>query len=155
MVSDARFVEYVDGAGYFSSLNGDLKTLLSKPTTASFFQVRSAAIRLRRELQQVGFLVPLELEHAIFCSNGTRTNVYQWLIDEAYCEQEIERCLEDCIQRNLVTVEDGDRLSVTVERRTIARRYFLLDVVARCGEAPADNQNRLSRSLMVPGYSPF
>jgi hypothetical protein len=103
LVSDARFVEYVDGAGYFSSLNGDLKTLLSKPTTASFFQVRSAAIRLRRELQQVGFLVPLELEHAIFCSNGTRTNVYQWLIDEGYSEQEIERCLEDCIQRNLLS----------------------------------------------------
>lgn len=155
LVPDARFVEYVDGAGYFSSLNGDLKTLLSKPTTASFFQVRSAAIRLRRELQQVGFLVPLELEHGIFCSDGTRTNVYQWLIDEGYSEQEIERCLEDCIQRNLVKVEDGDRLSVTVERRTIARRYFLLDVVARYGEAPADNQNRLSGSLMVPGYSPF
>ena len=77
------------------------------------------------------------------------------MIDEGYSEQEIERCLEDCIQRNLVTVEDGDRLSVTVERRTIARRYFLLDVVARYGEAPADNQNRLSGSLMVPGYSPF
>lgn len=155
LVPDARFVEYVDGAGYFSSLNGDLKTLLDKPTTTSFFQVRSAAIRLRRELQQVGFLLPLELEHAILRSNGTRANVYQVLIDESYTEQEIQRCLEDCIQRNLVKVEEGDRLSVTAERRTIARRYFLLDVVARCGEAPGNDRSRLSGSLMVPGYGPF
>jgi hypothetical protein len=155
LVPDARFVEYVDGAGYFSSLNGDLKTLLSKPTTASFFQVRSAAIRLRRELQQVGFLVPLELEHGILRSNGTITDVRRVLIEEGYTEGEIERCLEDCIQRNLVTVEEGGRISLTAERRRVARRYFLLDVVARCGEAPAADKSRLSGSLMVPGYGPF
>ena len=33
----ARFVEYLDGAGYFSSLNGDLKSLLSMVNTNSFF----------------------------------------------------------------------------------------------------------------------
>lgn len=155
LLPDARFVEYVDGAGYFSSLNGDLKTLLDKSTTTSFFQVRSAAIRLRRELQQVGFLVPLELEHAILRSDGIRTDVYRLLIEEDYTEQEIDRCLEDYIQRNLITVEDGGRLSLTANRRTVARRYFLLDVVARCGEASGSGKSRLSGSLMVPGYGPF
>ena len=47
------FVEYVDGAGYFASLNGDLKNLLSMDDTTSFFQTRSAAIRLRREFQRI------------------------------------------------------------------------------------------------------
>lgn len=155
LLPDARFVEYIDGAGYFSSLNGDLKTLLSKPTTASFFQVRSAAIRLRRELQIVGFLVPLELEHAILRSNGTRTDVCQVLTEEGYTEQEIQRCLEDCLERHLVMIENDNRLSLTAHRRTIVRRYFLLDVVARCGKAPATAQSKLSGSLMVPGYGPF
>lgn len=155
LLPDARFVEYVDGAGYFSSLNGDLKTLIDKSTTTSFFQVRSAAIRLRRELQQVVFLVPLELEHAILRSDGIRTDVYRLLIEEDYTEQEINRCLEDYIQRNLVTVEDGGRLSLTANRRTVARRYFLLDVVAQCGEASGSDKSRLSGSLMVPGYGPF
>ena len=99
--------------------------------------------------------MPLELEHVILRSNGTITDVYRLLIEEDYTEQEIERCLEDCIQRNLVTVEDDDRLSLTANRRTVARRYFLLDVVARCGEVPGTDKNRLSGSLMVPGYGPF
>ena len=38
-----RFLEYVDGAGYCASLNGDLKSLLSFSDTADFFQIRSAA----------------------------------------------------------------------------------------------------------------
>ncbi len=155
LVPDALFVEYVDGAGYFSALNGDLKTLIAKETTQSFFQVRSAAIRLRREIQQVGFLVPLELEHGILRSNGTITDVRRLLIEDGYSKEEIQRCLEDCTKRNLVTVEDDDKISITAARRPVARRYFLLDVVARCGEAPGNSRNRLTGSLMVPGYGPF
>ena len=151
---DARFVEYLDGAGYFSALNGDLKKMLEMPTTSSFFQVRSAAIRLRRELQQLGFLVPLDLEHAIFCSDRTLAGVRRWLTEEGYNSQEINRCLEDCIERGLVLVQD-DSLSLSLKRRTIARRYFLLDVVARCGESSALATEKLSGSLMVPGYGAF
>jgi len=33
---NAVFVEYLDGAGYFSSLNGDLKKMLAKKTTKAF-----------------------------------------------------------------------------------------------------------------------
>ena len=35
---DARFIEYVDGAGFFASLNGDLKSLLDMADTTSFIQ---------------------------------------------------------------------------------------------------------------------
>ena len=101
---DARFLEYVDGAGYFSSLNGDLKKLLEMPNTRSFFQVRTAAIRLRRELQQIGFLVPLDLEHGILrCSDRTVTSLYEILTEEGYSHQEIDRCWQDCIQRGLIS----------------------------------------------------
>lgn len=149
---DARFVEYVDGAGYFSSLNGDLKKLLEMPNTGSFFQVRTAAIRLRRELQQLGFLVPLDLEHGIIrCSDRTVTSLYQILLAENYDREEIDRCLQDCIQRGLIILDNGI-LSLIPERRTIARRYFLLDVVAGFGNSLGSTSKKLTGSLMIPGY---
>lgn len=152
---DAQFVEYVDGAGYFSSLNGDLKKLLEMPNTWSFFQVRTAAIRWRRELQQLGFLLPLDLEHGILrCSDRTVTSLYQILFQESYSQQEIDRCLQDCIQRGLIRLDDGI-LSLTSERRTIARRYFLLDVVAVSGNSPGSTGQKLTGSLIIPGYGSY
>lgn len=62
LFSGSRFVEYVDGAGYFSSLNSDLRKILAMDSTRSFIQIRSAPIRLRRELQDLGFLAPIEIE---------------------------------------------------------------------------------------------
>ena len=46
LYNNPRFVEYVDGAGYFSSLNGDLKTLLSMENTASFFNCEALRFAL-------------------------------------------------------------------------------------------------------------
>lgn len=152
-IPDAHFVEYVDGAGYFSSLNGDLKKLLSKPTTASFFQVRSAAIRLRRELEQIGFLVPLSLEQAVARSDGTRNSVEQLLLQDGYSISEINRCLKNCIERNLVSEAD-DSFFIREERRSLARKYFLLDVVAQHGKS-ADSKGELVGSIIIPGYGPF
>ena len=148
------FVEYVDGAGYFSSLNGDLKKLLEMPTTASFFQVRSAAIRLRRELQHVGFLMPLEVEHAVFRADGSQAKVRRILGGEGYPADEIERCINKCIKNRILLIE-GHRLSVAPARRVVARRYFLLDVASVYGSPPATTGDRLSGSLLVPGHGPF
>jgi DNA (cytosine-5)-methyltransferase 1 len=152
-IPDARFIEYVDGAGYFSSLNGDLKKLLSKSTTTSFFQVRSAAIRLRRELEQVGFLVPLSLEQAIARSDGNKNSAEQLLVQAGYSAREISRCLENCIERNLVSEVNGN-LSIQEDRRSLVRRYFLLDVIAQHGR-PADHRGELVGSVIIPGYGPF
>ncbi|HVC94134.1 MAG TPA: hypothetical protein VND64_10615 [Pirellulales bacterium] len=153
VVPEARFVEYVDGAGYFSSLNGDLKTLLSSQTTASYFQVRSAAIRLRRELQQIGFLLPIDMEHAVLRAGGKRDKVRRLLVSEGYAPAEIKRAVESGLHRGLITAEAGGSLGVSRARRDLVRRYFLLDVAARCG-APATD-SKLSGSLLVPGYGPF
>lgn len=154
-VPQAHFVEYVDGAGYFSSLNGDLKKLLEMASTATFVQIRSIPIRLRRSLQQVGFLTPLEVEHAILCTDGTRHAAITHLVAEGYASGEIERCIEDCIARDLLHLTSDGPLALQSERRVIARRYLLLDVVARNGTAPTSDAGRLSGMLLVPGYGPF
>ncbi len=129
ILESPRFVEYVDGAGYFSSLNGDLKNLLNMPTTASFFQVRSASVRLRRELQHVGFLLPIEVEHAVIRTDGTQAEVGRLLTEEGYSPGEIERCVKKCIH-NGTLLSEGQRLLVAPARRDTARRYFLMDVAA-------------------------
>lgn len=154
IVASPRFVEYVDGAGYFSSLNGDLKVLLGMPTTASFFQVRSAAIRLRRELQHAGFLAPIDVEHAVFRTDGSQGEVRRVLAEEGYSPGEIDRCIKKCVDKGTLLAE-GRRLSVAAARRDVARRYFLMDVAALHGSPPAAPGDKLSGSLLVPGYGPF
>jgi hypothetical protein len=155
LAPDARFVEYVDGAGYFSSLNGDLKTLLAMGTTRSFFQVRSAAIRLRRELQQIGFLVPLEIEHAVLRTDGSAAQVRQVLVEDGYSDAEVTRGLLDSIERHLVIRAASGELSVLPERRATCRRYLLLDLAAIHGSPPARGSGKPTGSLIVPGYGPF
>jgi len=151
---DARFVEYVDGAGYFSSLNGDLKTLLSMPTTASFTQVRSGSIRLRREIQQIGFVTLLEIEHAILRSDSSVGAVQSILRSDGYQQKEIDRALKSA--SDLQKVKSlGNNLQILDERRPIARRYLLLDTAALYGKAPTSTSERITGSLMVPGFGPF
>jgi len=52
------FIEYVDGAGYFSALNGDLKRLLSYKDTHGLIQIKTAPIRLRCYFEKIGFIPP-------------------------------------------------------------------------------------------------
>jgi hypothetical protein len=150
---DAIFVEYGDGAGYFSSLNGDLESLLEMEGT-EFIQIRSAPIRRRRELQHAGFLVPLEVQQATFrVTDPTRKKVVALLKSESNSEHEIGRAVQDCLDRGLV-VEDGGKLVPRPEDKDIVRRYLLLDVAAVRGQDhdPASDQSGL---VMVPGYGPF
>jgi hypothetical protein len=152
MESGVVFVEYVDGAGYFSSLNGDLKKLLEKPTTGSFFQVRSAAIRLRRELQKVGFLLPLELEHSILRTDGSYKSVQKLLNLEGYSNEEIERCLRDCVQRNIVIENIDKTYLIKPTRREFVRRYFILDVIANFGSSFNPLSKEMAGVILISGY---
>jgi hypothetical protein len=154
VVPDAVLVEYVDGAGYFSSLNGDLEKLLEMDGT-EFCQIRSTPIRLRRELQHAGFLMPLELQQATFrAPDPTRRNVAKVLAGEGYAKAEITRCLMDSLERGLVD-ENERKLSVPATERDKVRRYLLLDVAAIAGKPPASETEPLTGALMVPGYGPF
>jgi hypothetical protein len=155
LVGSAVFVEYVDGAGYFSSLNGDLKTLLSMPTTKSFIQVRSAPIRLRRELQSIGFVLPIEIEHAILRCDGIRKKVETFLAAEGYGLREIVRAVERCLQRGFIARRGRERLDVERARLPLVRRYVLLDTIACEGSTIEASGEKLSGFLLVPGYGPL
>jgi hypothetical protein len=152
--SKPMFVEYVDGAGYFSSLNGDLKNLLSMDDTASFFQIRSAAIRLRREFQRIGFLCPIDVEQAVLRSDRTDAGVKKILRQDGYALKEIHRSLKACKERKLLNRRKS-RWSIVADRRAIVRRYLLLDVAACLGAPPDPEEKKLVGALLVPGYGPF
>lgn len=153
--SEAVFVEYVDGAGYFSSLNGDLRTLLWMPTTKTFFQVRSAAIRLRRELQSIGFLTPLEIEQAILRTGGRGKQLTDLLEAEGYAAREISRATTRGVERGLLDRTDDGTFRIRPERRALARRYLLLDTIARDGKTLDISTEKLAGYLLVSGYGSF
>jgi hypothetical protein len=71
---NAKFVEYLDGAGYYASLRGDLQHMLSFTNTSSFFQVKTILVRLRREFQKIDFLTGIEIQHSILVNKSTTFN---------------------------------------------------------------------------------
>lgn len=149
---NARFVEYLDGAGYYASLRGDLKHMLSLDDTASFFQVRSILIRLRRELQVIGYITPIELEHSILTSdNPIQDNVLNSLLSDGYPEDEINRIALAYIELGYVEEVQG-KLVVSPDRLDIARRLLILDVAANHSAKITDNQRQSQKYLLVPGY---
>lgn len=149
---NARFVEYLDGAGYYASLRGDLKHMLSLDDTASFFQVRSILIRLRRELQVIGYITPIELEHSILTSdNPIQDNVLNSLLSDGYPTDEINRIALAYIERGYVEKVQG-KLVVSPDRLDIARRLLILDVAANYSTKITDNQRQSHKYLLVPGY---
>jgi hypothetical protein len=150
---DSRFVEYVDGAGYFASLNGDLEKLLRMRDTASFFQIRSAPIRLRREIQGIGLLSLLEVEHAIFVVGPEISKVRAHVSAQGYAVPEIDSCVTEAVTRGALLRPSPDELAIHPSRRAVARRYFLLDVAAVHGAQLGDRN--LSGFVLVPGYGPF
>ena len=150
----ARFIEYLDGAGYYSSLNTDLRHMLGMATTKEFIQVRSAHLKLRRELQCVGFLTPLEIEHAVFRSAGSlRSEVVDILASEGYPEGEISRAVNVAVQRG-VLISDGSELAVNPARVPFSRRLLLMDLIAVNGES-FDKIEPSAGRVYVSGYGDF
>lgn len=152
----AKFVEYVDGAGYFASLNGDLKKLLAMPTTHSFLQVRTAPVRLRRELQAIGFLTPLEVAHAVLTTDGSSRQVVASLVGDGYRKAEVARAMEQALTVGMLAQGlDGAPLGVPMPRREVVRRYLLLDTAARTGTQLDPRRPGFKGQFLVPGYGPF
>ena len=149
---EAVFVEYLDGAGYYSSLNGDLRKMLAKPTTKDFIQIKSAPLKLRRELQEICFLTTLEIEHAILMTDGKKENVIRLLMNDGYSDDEINRVMDIALTSG--KVKTCDNILIVVEDRVeIVRKYCLLDIIANYGSPiPLDKQKGV---LIVPGYSTF
>ena len=149
-----RFIEYVDGAGYFSSLNGDLRKILEMPTTHSFTQIRSAPIRLRRELQVLGFVTPLEIEHAIVLSSGDEQETGEALVKQGYREAEVHRALAHAISHSFIQ-KRGTKLDLRPDRREVVRQYLLLDVLSLHGQDMQSVTTTSGDKVLVPGYGAF
>lgn len=148
---DARFVEFLDGAGYFASLRTDLQHMMRMENTHSFFQVRSLWIRLRRELQRIGFITPIEIEHAIFrTNNGSKDDVIKLLSSEKYSQEEIERGILFSINQGWIS-ESNDFLSISAGRKSIARRMLIIDIIANYG-GYISSRDEMAKSILIPGY---
>ncbi|RLA44959.1 MAG: hypothetical protein DRR42_19885 [Gammaproteobacteria bacterium] len=147
---DARFIEYLDGAGYFSSLNGDLSHMLSMGSTHSFVQIRSINIRLRREFQDIGFLTPLEVEVTLLASEDkTESAIKAELERQGYATEEVNRVLTNMAISKLLERSNG-QLMVQPLRENYARRILLLDIIVEIGEKlGVEDQSGL---VLVPGY---
>ncbi len=129
----AIFLEYLDGAGYYSSLRRDLKHMLEMPSTGDFIQIRSAHIKLRRALQSVGYLTPLDFVHELLKCGGHLGQAKENLESHEYSPEEISRCYEFCIVENLL-VEASGQITVSPRLLVNSRRIMLLDIVVSEGE---------------------
>lgn len=145
----AVFIEYLDGAGYYSSLNGDLRKMLIKDTTKDFFQIKTAPLKLRRELQGINFITTLEIEHAILCSTGNREEVAQILLGDGYTHEEINTAIDSAVAQNSIAAENGTNLKIKTERIPVVRRYCLLDLIANHGQTIENGTGY----LLVAGYA--
>ena len=152
VIPDAVLVEYVDGAGYFSSLNGDLEKLFDMDGT-EFSQIRSSPIRIRRELQHTGFLTPLELQQATYqTSEPSREGVAKIIKRDGYSTAEFSRAFADAMDRGLLLEEQG-LLRPRQQDLDTVRRYSLLDVAAIAGNQRETDS--MAGCLLVPGFGPF
>lgn len=147
--TNAFFAEYVDGAGYFASLNGDLRRILEMRDTAIFFQVRTSVIKLRSMLQKIGFLTPLEVAHACSMSAGAYDKARASLSQEGYKKSEIDRVVMVGLERGIFNLQDN-QLQVLEPLNLMARRYLLLDFIAVCGKK--FNQKQLKGVVLIPGF---
>ena len=150
----ARFIEYLDGAGYFSSLNTDLQHMIGMKSTTNFIQIRTAHVKLRRELQLVGFLTLVEIEHAILRSEkGDISSVRTILCDEGYSLKEIDRTISNSVDRGLLQKEESSLL-IREARLKFAMRLMIIDLVAITGHG-IETTEGCSGNILIPGYANF
>ncbi|MBC7531566.1 MAG: hypothetical protein H7318_08310 [Oligoflexus sp.] len=148
--NDAIFLEFVDGAGYSSSLNGDLRRIFQFVHTKDFFQLRSAAVKLRRELQEIGFLTPLDFEIEVLKKGGVREEIKSSIVASGYNENEFFRVLKILEDNNTIFIAN-DKFELTPERIDFARKFMLLTLICNHGRRIANHLSE-SRVILVPGY---
>ena len=148
----ARFVEYVDGAGYYAALRGDLEHMLTLDDTHSFIQVKSILVRLRREFQVISFITPVEFEHAVMATQGAaKRGVYEHLRSEGYPLREIERAESVSLDLGFISL-DNEHYSISDERAEFSRKLFILDVAANAGRQISDTDRKSGMFILLPGF---
>ena len=107
-------------------------------------------MKFRRELQEIDFLTPLEIEHVILAGNKAEAELVDILQTQGYNKEEIYRSLDVCKAANLLDFAD-DNYAIKEERRDIIIKYSLLDCIANFGHSI--NVNKEKGILYVPGFS--
>ncbi len=126
--------------------------MIGMKSTVDFIQIRTAHIKLRRELQVAEFLTLVEVEHAILRSkNGEASSVRSILLDEGYSSKEIERTISSAIGKGLLKKEECS-LSIKKERLSFARCLLIIDLVAITGRTVKTADDN-SGNILIPGYS--
>jgi len=149
---NAKFVEYLDGAGYYASLRGDLQHMLSFSNTESFFQVKSILVRLRREFQKIDFLTAIEIQHAILISESkSYKDIKASLINEEYSIIEIDRAIRTNLELGLITKNASDEITIPIEHICIARRLLILDIAVNHSYTITQTEKSSQKYLLVPG----
>lgn len=147
----ARFVEYLDGAGYYASLRGDLEHMLTFEDTASFFQVKTSLVRLRRELQQINYLTPVEFEQCLLMSdNNNLAHIFEMLLADGYSENEIKRVAVTLQENGHITINHKE-VTICENREAIARKLLILDLAVLNGVKINDSDRKSGKFLLVPG----
>ena len=150
-IRQSLFVEYLDGAGYFSSLNSDLKSILSMEDTFDFFQIRTAPIKLRRLFQYIGFLTPLELIHSLVIHNFNLELVKNSLVSEGYSSEEVNRVLSSSLEEEII-IKASKGIVVEDKFFENSRKYFLLDLIFNNSYTINHNKSRKAM-ILVPGLN--
>ncbi|MEO0341392.1 MAG: hypothetical protein AAF242_19555, partial [Bacteroidota bacterium] len=143
------FLEYLDGAGYYSSLNGDLRSILSMEDTQDFFQVRTAPIKLRRIFQEIGYLIPLEIVHALSLLDFDLEATKTYLKNKGYSHKEVIRAIQHAEKYGLLH-ETNEKVKVKKELLETAKHYYLLDIIFNYSE-PLDDTQPQRGFILVPG----
>lgn len=150
---NAKFVEYLDGAGYYAALRGDLEHMLSFSSTESFFQVKSILIRLRREFQKIDFLTAIEIQHAILTSSPlSNEDLITSLQNDGYSSIEIERAIKSSLENGLVTVNDKNVFAIPSQHIQVARRILILDIACNHSSKLSPQDKSSQKYLITPGY---
>jgi len=123
-------------------------------TTHSFIQIRSAPIRLRRELQALGFVTPLEIEHTLIQSSGDEAEIGAALVAHGYQATEVRRAMEHATRHGIIR-KDRTKLSLRDDRREAVRQHLLLDVLCIHGRDIQPGTTASVASVLVSGHGPF
>jgi hypothetical protein len=109
-------------------------------------------VRLRREFQNITFLTPIELEHAILISEDhSKQNLRDILLKWGYPEEEILRAEQVSLELGYIMFNNG-QFEILTERLPIARRLLLLDIAASNAKKITDEERCSAKYLLIPGY---
>lgn len=143
---NARFVELVDGAGYCGSLRRDLQHLLGASTTHDFIQVRSIPVRLRRLLQEIGVVSPLDIALRVAAGVNGIIALEKDIVDSLGHKIDV-RSIVTHLRTEAWLVGPDEALSVSPARHTIVERYLYLDGLIASGQRLSSKDR-----ILAPGF---